>query len=773
MNRKSITLILFSIYFNLLNSGSISFDGPTSAIIINNQNAMLASTQAQFNCFSQNSLLKGVDVQNIKNSFVDNFLTYSITPAPTKIDHQINLDGNTLYFYGDSTLTSESTIESSGKFYLDGNTIYLDSDFSIPNNTTLTITSSGIIDGQDNTLTLEKRAQILIDSNVSVTFKNLIFKNKLNTEGTPPIKCQNSNSQSIFDNINFVFTDDFYFTEGQFFINNEVNYTGTSQFIYTSTNQSYIQKNSKLKFNPQTSFSYNPTITTNNNLIVLQNETSSLHFDGSTLNTINNALKLTKGLLYLDNNATFSSYKEFDEFSLIDSQNYGSYVWSVDWSPDGNYLAIGGNNPDSGDEIQIYYFNGSSLSIIDSQNYGSHIFSVDWSPNGNSLAVGGNSPTTGHDNIEIYSFNGSSLSFTYSQDYGTTARSVDWSSDGNYLAVGGSTPTTGHDDIEIYSFNGSALSLTYSQNYGSNVYSVNWSPNGNYLAVGGNTPDSDDEIQIYSFDGSALSLIDSKNYGQTVYSIDWSPDGNYLAVGGQTPDSGDEIQIYYFNGSSLSIIDSQNYGTTARSVNWNPDGKYLAVNGYLPDSGDEIQIYSFDGSTLSLTYSKNYGQTVYSFDWSPDGNHLAVGGNNPDSGDEIQIYSFTPIGDAPYNITLGNSTLGPEHDLDIKVLGKARVSLDYCNLIYDNTGTTSKSFDFVNRSSSLVLDTKSTFSINRNNIKGWNQESILRQEGHDNSWITENTTYGYGIGEIKPSGHLLVNNSNSIFSIYNQVDINS
>ncbi|MCK4500636.1 hypothetical protein KAU11_09060 [Candidatus Babeliales bacterium] len=530
---------------------------------------------------------------------------------------------------------------------------------------------------------------------------------------------------------------------------------------------SYVQPNSKFKFNPQTSFSYNPTIT-NNNLIVLQDETSCLHFNGSYLKTINNDLRLTNGLLYLDNNAIFNSYKE-NELTFTYSQSYGYYVWSVDWSPDGNYLAIGGNLPSVGhDEIEIYSFNGSSLSLTYSQNYGNGVSSVNWSPDGDYLAVGGESPTSGHDEIEIYSFDGSTLSLTYSQNYGNFASSVNWSPDGKYLAVGGNSPDSG-DEIQIYSFDGSSLSLIDSQNYGYAVYSFDWSPDVNYLAVGGRSPNAGHkEIEIYYFDGSSLSFTYSQNYGDGVSSVDWSSDGNYLAVGGKEPDSGHEIQIYYFNGSTLSLTYSQNYGDGVSSVNWSPDGNHLAVGGETPDSGhDEIEIYSFDttNSSLSLSSYKNYGTHVLSVDWSPDGNYLAIGGNGPDSGDEIEIYSFTPITDGPYNITLGNSTLGPKYDLDIKVLGESRVSLDYCNLIYDNTGTTSKTFDFVNRNSSLILDTNSTFSINRNNIKGWHQQSILRQEGHDNSWTISNTTYGYGTGEIKPGGHLLENNSNAIINI--------
>ena len=778
MSRKSIVLLFILISFYSLDAGTIDFHGTRSAIIFNQDRTKFGSPSAQINVYPQNSFQKGYNTQNIKNSFVDNFLTYSITPAPTKINHPINLDGNTLHLYGDSTLTKQATIESSGKFNLDGNTIYLDSDFFIPDNTTLTITSSGIIDGQDNTLTLEKRGQILLDSNVSVTFKNLTFKNKLNTESTPPIKCQNSNSQAIFDSVNFAFNDDFHFTEGHFFINNEVNYTGTSQFIYNSTRPSYIQPNSKFKFNSQTSFSYSPSYTTNNNLIVLQEETSCLHFNGSILKTISNGLKLTKGLLYLDNDVTFSSYKENEAgFNLTYSQNYGSSVYSVNWSHDGNYLAVGGNGPDTGhNEIEVYYFNGSSLSFTYSQNYGSNVNSVDWSPDGNYLAVGGNPGTVLENDIEIYSFNGSSLSLTYSQNYGYNLSSVNWSPDGNYLAVGGDISDSGHNDIEIYSFNGSSLSLTYSQNYGYKVSSVNWNPDGNYLAVGGYAPSSGDEIEIYYFNGSSLSLIDSQNYGNSVYSVNWSPDGNYLAIGGY-PGTGleNDIEIYSFNGSALSLTDSQNYGSIARSVDWSPDGNYLAVSGQTPDTGhDEIEIYYFNGSSLSLIYSQNYGNKVYSVNWSPDGNYLAIGGLTPDTGhDEIEVYYFKPVPDCPYNITLGNSTLGPEYDLDIKVLGGARVSLDYCNLIYDNSGTTSKTLDFVNRSSSIVLDTKSTFSINRNNIKGWHQQSILRQEGHDNSWTISNTTFGYGTGEIEPGGHLLVNNSNAIVSVYEPINNNS
>ncbi len=81
---------------------------------------------------------------------------------------------------------------------------------------------------------------------------------------------------------------------------------------------------------------------------------------------------------------------ECHTLDMLDTRNYGNEVRSVCWSPDGTYLAVGGFQPDSGDEIQVFELNGSSLSLVDSLNYGSAVFSVDWSPDGNLSCCGRN-----------------------------------------------------------------------------------------------------------------------------------------------------------------------------------------------------------------------------------------------------------------------------------------------------------------------------------------------------------------------------------------------
>jgi len=141
--------------------------------------------------------------------------------------------------------------------------------------------------------------------------------------------------------------------------------------------------------------------------------------------------------------------------SFVTSENYGSQARSVNWLTSGTntYLAVGGLSPDSpNDEISIFSFDGLDLSFVDSKAYGTQVTSVNWltTCTNTYLAVGGAQPTSG-DEIQIFSFDGSNLSGPIiSADYGGfEAFSVAWLND-NTLAVGGSTSSK--QEIQLYSF---------------------------------------------------------------------------------------------------------------------------------------------------------------------------------------------------------------------------------------------------------------------------------------------------------------------------------
>ncbi len=598
--------------------------------------------------------------------------------------------------------SKENTLFLKNNQVWENNTIFLApeetfefmNDLIIPDNEQIIISADAVIDGQGHNLILGHRSQLLIDAGVTVTFKNINIKNTFNTISQPPIRCVDWYSQAVFDNTTLSFNNDFAFWQGQMFFHNDVEFTGTSKFSYRSVRPSYITQHSNLIFDPQTTFEFYPS-TADNDLIKMADKTSKMFFDGSTLQTTHTGIRLTKGSLYFDNKVTLSSAgNTVTSLGSQRTQSYGSEVMAIAWSRDGRHLIVGGGYSSLANELQVYLFNGTSFSLVDSKNYGTRIYSVELSPDEKYVAVGGNSPDSG-DELQIYSFDGSLLTFIDSENYGTTIHSVSWGPDGQYIVIGGNGPASG-DELQVYSFDGSSLFLVDSKNYGTRIYSVNWSPDGRYLAIGGKkaTPSSENELEIYSFDGSSLSLGPTQGYGTnastSLSEVAWSLDGKYIAIGGYLPTSGNELQIYSFDGSSLSLIDSKNYGTTIHTVDWSPDGYYLAVGGGTPASGDELQIYSFDGSSLSLIDSKNYGSDVWELSWNWDGNYLALGGQGGAGGhDELEVYPINYSFDTSpqgysNSIIFGNSTLGSNYDLDVYVLGAARVEI-FGKVLYDGT----------------------------------------------------------------------------------------
>jgi WD40 repeat protein len=606
----------------------------------------------------------------------------------------------TLLLLRDLVLADGVTFSSGGNLGGKGCRLILDGDVTIPSNKVMHITKDLVIDAKGHTFNIGANAQIFVDTNVTLTLCNMTITNRQHASTFPPIRCAALTSKLAFDDVVFTPVGDFLFPSGQLFIHNDVAITGTSAFIYTSPVPSFITSGACWYFGTNTTFSVAPaTFTdapytlkntyTENNFIKMADATSVLYFNGCSLQTTITGCRFTKGLIAFDNKNTCKSDTTLTltSITLRATQNDGTfYVKSVNWSPNGHYLAAGGYS--SGNEVQVYSFNGLSLTLAASRDYGDSVNGVSWSPDGRYLAVGGSNPTSGNE-VQIYSFDGSSLTLVASYDYGiggAFVASVNWRPDGCYLAAGGSTPTSGNE-VQIYSFNGSSLTLAASYNYGTSssyVTSVNWSPDGRFLAIGGSSPASGNEAQVCSFNGSSLTLAASRDYGDLISGVSWSPDGRYLAVGGSSPASGNEVQVYSFNGSSLTLAASYDYGLVVYSVNWSPNGRYLAVGGYSPASGNEVQVYLFNSSSLTLVAGYDYGSSgpdIYSINWKPDGYFLAIGGDNTSLGHEgIEIlradYVNNTVPQALSNsVVFGNSSRGSSYDARVNVLAGAQVGL--------------------------------------------------------------------------------------------------
>ncbi len=212
----------------------------------------------------------------------------------------------TIQLRSDLVLGSTASIPSGGCIDAQGNSLVLTGSLVISPYKTLHITSDGIIDGQGNTLYFDEHAQIVVDAGVTLTLRNMHVKNKRNSFDRPIIVPVNGSSKLSLQNVDLNLQDNLVFKSGKLFIHDDVVVTGTSRFIYSSSQPCYIDQSSRWLFDHGSTFYFAPS-TDDNRLIKMFDRSSSMMFDGSTLLTTDTGLRLTKGTLCLDNKVVINS----------------------------------------------------------------------------------------------------------------------------------------------------------------------------------------------------------------------------------------------------------------------------------------------------------------------------------------------------------------------------------------------------------------------------------------------------------------------------------
>ncbi|MFH1831658.1 MAG: hypothetical protein ABH827_02530 [bacterium] len=616
--------------------------------------------------------------------------------GPINLEYSSTLNLNSdLYFGSNVSLTSSQSIMSGN-----GHTIYLGNNLTTIDSTVLHISSDTAIDGQNHTLTMGRWSQILVDTNVTLTLRNITINNIINNQGFPIIKCAAQTSKLALDNVELYPVNDFYFNQGQLYIHNDVIFTGTSQFVYRSAQSSFIAPYSMLTFEPNTTFYYDTSSTytpnpiginlsasnkiypRNNQLINMQDTTSALYLDGCTLHVSHTGLRLTKGQLFFDNNVTLknnliSTISSFSRVAIKDhagSSLVSAAVRAMSWSSSGRYLAVGGDqSSESDEELIVYEWNSSTYALTKKATKAvtSHGLGLAFSSDEKYLAFSGSA------GLIIYQWDGTNLrKITQQGGILNWGRTPSWSPDSKYIALVGQ----GGDNHElfIYQWDGSTLTLKDSIDLGpfTNEYQdAQWSPNGQYLAISGSYDPY--EFIIYQWDGSTLTLKISQNFAASASTLSWSSDSRYIAVSGRTGTGNTTIYEWAPPDKLIQLHSPTDFTTSVNSLEWSPDGRYLAIGG--TNGTNALMVYNWNGLTTTLTYSQYHGNWVDKVRWSPDGQYLAAGGyyNPMDLIVYKANYASQNLNPAyAQSLFFGNSALGANYDLGINLLKNSKVTVN-------------------------------------------------------------------------------------------------
>lgn len=265
-------------------------------------------------------------------------------------------------------------------------------------------------------------------------------------------------------------------------------------------------------------------------------------------------------------------------------------LWSTDWSPDGKFIAIGGNL----DTLKIY--SEKNLKLHKSFPIKSTITRVKWHPSKNSIAV---TTQLSEDKSSIINLD-TNEKIELDGISSDGARGIDWNYTGEYLAVGDND-----GKILIYDMKGSLIRSFSNENI-KGITSVDWHPTKNILIT------ISDKIRLFDIEGNLLKSIKHRTEEVMLLSVAWHKSGTFF-VTGDYGDKQNKSLLQYWNeqGELLRSIDVSK--GEYRNLIWNSKGNRLAT------ASDALRVWNTKGKLISEGYSKDY---LWGVSWNKKGNRI-------------------------------------------------------------------------------------------------------------------------------------------------------
>jgi WD40 repeat protein len=267
-------------------------------------------------------------------------------------------------------------------------------------------------------------------------------------------------------------------------------------------------------------------------------------------------------------------------------------LWTTDWSPNGKFIAIGGNI----DTLKIY--NENNLTIHKAIPIKNSITRVKWHPTKNVIAIATQNSSDKSTIINLD--NNHKIELLGISTEG--ARGIDWNYSGEYLAV-----ADNEGQIFIYNIKGELIKkFQHLANSSKSITAVDWHPFKNILTTVG------EDIRIFNIEGNLLKAIKHRPEEVLILCVAWHKSGNFFVTG----DYGDEknkslLQYWNEQGELLKSIDISK--GEYRNLTWNKKGDKLAT------ASDALRIWDIKGNLISEGNSKDY---LWGISWNKQGNKI-------------------------------------------------------------------------------------------------------------------------------------------------------
>lgn len=349
--------------------------------------------------------------------------------------------------------------------------------------------------------------------------------------------------------------------------------------------------------------------------------------------------------------AIHANFEELIIYDLVtgahSQQIFNVRTTSVSFSPDGSKLASV-----NGGSQQVYIWDTATGALLDfwetpndPKGNTNFLFTVAWSPDGNYVATGAvaggpvNNPESRPIDLFIWSAEVGEVehivpAVAYDVDIITE---LDWSADSQILAYSTRSNQTGKSHIGVYYL--PTATILWQVPLEVSVVDIALRPSGDILTLAtvGLSTNSQNLIFLDAQSGEVLDEIIFEDYNQAILrSIDWHPDGKYLGI------LLDEYDVAYVQIGSWESTEAfavtQQFdleGEVSRSsLEWNNQGTQLATWSINEEKILGVQVWDVDIETntaglhgLFLPDYPTYFLPFASFDalaWSADGSMIAT-----------------------------------------------------------------------------------------------------------------------------------------------------
>ncbi len=185
------------------------------------------------------------------------------------------------------------------------------------------------------------------------------------------------------------------------------------------------------------------------------------------------------------------------------------FVRSIAWSPDGKYIASGGDYGDN--TVQVWEASSGNHIYTHSNQY--RIFAVAWAPDGGRIASASFDGT-----VQLWPCNGGGQSYIYRGHTGPVY-AVAWAPDGSYIV------SAGHDaTVQVWNTNHPQEPMHIYRVHTLPVKALASSPDGKYIASGSD----DTTLQVWQAT-TGEHIATSSQHTHWVRALAWSPDGKHIA----------------------------------------------------------------------------------------------------------------------------------------------------------------------------------------------------------------------------------------------------